>query len=368
MPIFITLKIKTTVMGLLTIILFLCVPVAGFMIYNHVRKGRKARTKFFEFSLISVFVLSFLLFCMGFMFNSDDYTQAIDPVDGGYTPISSKHAITVIIFTALSIWSLLRLWLRGKAIPPLLLVLHFIFLIIGAVFGIILLIQVSNSTGSQGGGIFIPFPVMYLLLSLTITFKVLLETAREHQDKTYHSKFLNYLNKLLSSATTQPIWILLLLLPVFLIITGILLLLGQDVDSAAKAFTETTTWHFSKHTHPPYLDHRGHYLCTVAACGNPSLVKPLRLGKRHGTSIIVNRQLLIANAFEELIQEKTPWLHKKIRAAYDQYGYPLSRKITRAWAANTTYLLMKPLEYLFLTLLYLCCHKPEQKITKQYSL
>lgn len=355
-------------MGILIALLLLCLPFAGFMVYNRIRKGKKAGTKFLEFSLILASVLSFLLFCLGFMLNGAGYTQAIDPVDSGYTPVSSKHAFTVIVFAGLAIASLLRLWLKGKAVPPLMFVFQFIFLLIGAVLSIVLVIQVSSNTGSNEGWLFLPFPLMYLLLSLAITFKVLMETAREHQDKAYNNRFLNYLNNLLSSATTQPFWILMLLLPVFLIVAGILLLFGQDADSITKAFTETTTWHFSKHTHPPYLDHRGHYLCTVAACGNPTLVKPLRLGNRHGNPIIVNRQLLIANAFEELIQEKTPWLHKRIRAVYDRYGYPLSRKITRAWASNTTYLLMKPLEYLFLMTLYLCCCKPEQKIAKQYSL
>jgi hypothetical protein len=44
----------------------------------------------------------------------------------------------------------------------------------------------------------------------------------------------------------------------------------------------------------------GHYLCTVAALGHPSLVRPERLGVRRGTVIVVNRQLAVANAFEDL--------------------------------------------------------------------
>lgn len=63
-----------------------------------------------------------------------------------------------------------------------------------------------------------------------------------------------------------------------------------------------------------------HYLCTVAAGGHGKTVKPLRLGTRRNETIVVNRQLGVANAFEELIQERTPGLHRKIRGAYDRNG------------------------------------------------
>ena len=135
-----------------------------------------------------------------------------------------------------------------------------------------------------------------------------------------------------------------------------------------KVFTETTTWRFSTETHPPFLDHQGHYLCTVAVCGDPKVVKPLRLGRRHGHEIIVNRQLLIANAFEELIQENMPLVHRMVRGLYDQYGYPLSKKITSQRGSNLVYRLMKPLEYFFLICLYLFSTKPEEKIAGQYIL
>ena len=55
------------------------------------------------------------------------------------------------------------------------------------------------------------------------------------------------------------------------------------------------------------------------------MVKPLRYGIRHGYKIMVNRQLLIANAFENILEQYTPKLHKIIRNFYDKYGYPLSK-------------------------------------------
>lgn len=144
------------------------------------------------------------------------------------------------------------------------------------------------------------------------------------------------------------------------------MIFGQDYDAVVKGFTETTEWKFSQHDHPPYLDHRGHYLCTVAACGSPRLVKPLRWGKRGGRPIIVNRQLQIANAFEELIADFSPKLHHFLRTNYDKYGYNLSQKIKTPAASNITYLLMKPLEWFFLLCLYTFCLYPERKIERQY--
>ncbi len=146
------------------------------------------------------------------------------------------------------------------------------------------------------------------------------------------------------------------------------MLFGQDYNSLVKVFTETATWRFSQHISPFPLPHEGHYLCTVAAKGSPNVVKPVRLGKRWGRTIIVNRQLQIANAFEELLSDLSPGLHRVIRHNYDKYGYDLSKKINNTKASNITYILMKPLEWIFLICLYLFVVEPEKKIKKQYSL
>ncbi len=75
---------------------------------------------------------------------------------------------------------------------------------------------------------------------------------------------------------------------------------------------------------------------------------------------------MVANAFEDMIMEKFPKFHKFIRDIYDRYGYPLSKLITNSYKADLTYILMKPLEYLFLICLYLVDKKPENRIRKQY--
>ena len=97
------------------------------------------------------------------------------------------------------------------------------------------------------------------------------------------------------------------------------------------------------------------------------MVKPIRMGIRKGEKIVVNRQLCIANAFEALIQEKTPKFHHFIRHIYDKYGYPLSKHINTALQADMVYILMKPLEWIFILILYLCDEKPENRIAIQYT-
>ena len=95
------------------------------------------------------------------------------------------------------------------------------------------------------------------------------------------------------------------------------------------------------------------YLCTVAAGGHEKIVKPLRMGERHGHRVVVNRQLEIANAFELALEWKTPRLHRAICCFYDRYGFPIARCIRTKTACDVVYILMKPLEWIFITVLYL---------------
>jgi len=354
--------------GIIIIFLIFC-PVVGYLIYKEIRRNAKPATVIGEFIFICVFVFATALFCLGWSFNGDDYYTAIDIVDGGYTPFASKHLPTLIVFFVLAIFGLIKLWYKGRQLPPLLFSLFVVFILIGIPISMAVIVQTSSNTEkSDETFLFALLPTAYMITSITVLAKVIYAEAVVASTKTYRNKFLNSLNQKLADTKKQPLLILAMLVPVFAVAAAILMLFGQDANSITKVFTETTTWTFSQKTHPPFLGHEGHYLCTVAVCGTPEIVKPLRLGKRHGHEIIVNRQLLIANAFEELIQENAPALHKVIRDFYDKYGYPLSRKITTAKASNLVYLLMKPLEYFFLMVLYLFVAKPEEKINKQYAI
>lgn len=90
------------------------------------------------------------------------------------------------------------------------------------------------------------------------------------------------------------------------------------------------------------------------------------MGVRHGHPVVVNRQLCIANAFEQVLEEKTPRFHRFLRRNYDRYGYPFAKHIKKKWAMDLIYYLMKPLEWIFLLVLYLVDRKPENRIAMQY--
>ena len=81
---------------------------------------------------------------------------------------------------------------------------------------------------------------------------------------------------------------------------------------------------------------------------------------------MVNRQLLVANAFEDLLAERLPGVHRRLRHVYDAYGYPIARHIRTRLAADLVYVLMKPLEYFFVIVLYLFDTAPENRIAVQY--
>jgi hypothetical protein len=166
-----------------------------------------------------------------------------------------------------------------------------------------------------------------------------------------------------------PIFIL-LCLPLMVIITGILLLLGQKPDSLIRAFTDTYYHGFSILNHEcDNVQCGGHYLCSVAANGHRQIVKPQRLGERNGHKIICNRQLLVSNAFEQLVQQKLPFMHKPIRKAYNHVGNLVHRYygiFNNKYVADAVYILMKPLEWFFILVLYTFDRNPENRIAQQY--
>lgn len=175
------------------------------------------------------------------------------------------------------------------------------------------------------------------------------------------------LKRLLESPGNWLWMAVLLALPFYSLLLVILQFFGQEPDTLIKAWTETADWTFSERIAPDsIIIEDEHYLCTVAARGHKSLVKPLRMGVRHGHWVKVNRQLCIANAFEQILEDKTPRLHRAIRYIYDRYGYPFAKNIQNPYLMDAIYLLMKPLEWLFLLVLYLVDTQPENRISMQY--
>ena len=110
-----------------------------------------------------------------------------------------------------------------------------------------------------------------------------------------------------------------------------------------------------------------HYLCTVAARGHSWLVRPLRVGRRGGVPIVVNRQLAVANAFEDLLHERWPRFGRLARRTYDLLARPVCNYLRPAWVSDLVYLVMKPAEWVFyLVLVLLDPRSPEARIDRMY--
>lgn len=342
-------------------------------ILTGILKRLKQNLSVLEMITANIYVFSLIFLFFGLQTHHNQYYTAIDPIDQNcYIPFGEKHIITLIFYFIAFNTSILLIWLKQHKLPPLTKISSLSFLIIGAIIWLIVLLQISKHDidgydPTEHYYFFVPISIISFVISISLIIQSVKNKMIDANETTYSNKFLNRLNLFFAQKSNLPLWSFILVIPLLLIITFFLILFGQEPNSLVKVFTETTTWRFSQQMHPPYLDHKGHYLCTVAASGNPKIVKPIRLGTRNKQTIIVNRQLLIANAFEEMIQDFSPKLHYFIRTNYDKYGYNLSTKINTSQMSNLTYLLMKPLEWFFLFCLYLFCERPEEKINRQYQ-
>jgi hypothetical protein len=119
---------------------------------------------------------------------------------------------------------------------------------------------------------------------------------------------------------------------------------------AILVYTQTCSGTFARLTPPP----AGNccYVVTVAARGHRRIVRPLRVGMRHGEPIVVNRQLAIASAFEALLHERCPRVGRALRAWYDGWGPWAAAQVQSKWASDGVYVAMKPLEWVFLACLW----------------
>lgn len=275
-----------------------------------------------------------------------------------HSPVSSEHTLTLAVLFAVAVIGhiCLRSIPQNKR-PPLFSALCISSIYIGCALCVLWCIQISGSSFF----LFL-FPINYIILSFRVIACEVLSADKTAEEQTKMPRISAFLH----NKSSLPVLALLLLIPLLGIIAVILLLFGQEPDSAIKLWTETADWTMSQKIAPENLPRDGHYLCTVAAEGHKKLVKPLRTGKRHGHEITVNRQLCIANAFEQLLSERAPHLHRAIRSFYDKTGYPIAKHIKTPLAADIVYIIMKPLEWLFLLVLYLFDTKPENRIATQY--
>ncbi len=275
-----------------------------------------------------------------------------------HSPVSSEHTLTLAVLFAVAVIGhiCLRFIPQNKR-PPLFSALCISSIYIGCALCVLWCVQIT------GASFFLfLFPINYIILSFRVIACEVLSADKTAEEQTK----MPCISAFLHNKSNLPLLALLLLIPLLGVLTVILLLFGQEPDSAIKLWTETADWTMSQKIAPENLPRDGHYLCTVAAEGHKKLVKPLRTGKRHGHEITVNRQLCIANAFEQLLSERAPHLHRAIRNFYDKTGYPIAKHIKTPLAADIVYIIMKPLEWFFLLVLYLFDTKPENRIATQY--
>ena len=358
----------------LLIISFLIMPfvLTIFNIINLVKKN-KIKPKLFDHL---TFILGIILTVVFYLYNDfKDYQEALRL--GGlevplHAPIASWSMPTIYMICIIGIISFCIIRNKKLDLPPLFAVICMSCNLICMLFCVIFIIQISkNVLTNIDDGIFyfLIFPINYIICSLRVE-KELIEYYKKQQviEREYKSRFLNECNKALMrlNVNTWPFVAVVFSIPIGIILIGILILFGQRPDEIIKAFTETSDWTLSQMYSPPSVTYDAHYLCTVSLRGHKNIVKPLRYGIRRNEKIVVNRQLCIANAFEQLIEERLPKFHKLVRYIYDKYGYPISKHINTAIQADITYFIMKPLEWIFLIVLYLFDNKPENRIATQY--
>ncbi len=279
-----------------------------------------------------------------------------------HTPIFTQTYPTIITIALIAVVGYLVLsWVPLQKMPPLVIVCSISAMYLGIVECVLWIIQLFPD-------LFLSlFPANCVIIAIkTVVYKVREWNEMEHETKQYKNQFLNTCNQFLCKSSHWPFIAFVLMWPLLGILICILVLFGQQPDAVIKAWTETSDWNLSNRVAPQNIYYDEHYLCTVAAGGHKELVKPIRLGMRHGHEVIVNRQLCVANAFEQILEERTPRFHRHVRHFYDTYGFPIARLIHSPYVADVIYLLMKPLEWIFLIVLYFCDVNPENRIAVQY--
>jgi hypothetical protein len=358
------------VLSVIAAVIVVTVPIiiTGINLLKLKRKKKSFRFELFAFTLgIVMVVFSYMLLEPVY------YQEALSAANGPmlHEAFNRSHLLSPVVLWGLGLFSYFVLKYRKKPLSPIAEAMLLSGVYTGIVISLLAIVQLSAGYRADYVYRFIIsfinlFFLNYLILAVNLLLGITRNKAEEQKEREYGNPLLRRCSSWLQRGGNLYLGAVILLVPLLLILILILLLFGQVPDSTIRAFTQTSDWLLSTKPSPPALESGGHYLCTVSLRGHKKLVKPLRYGIRNGNKIIVNRQLCIANAFEQLIMEKSPRFHRAVRSFYDTCGYPVSRLIQKAWAADLVYLIMKPLEWLFLLVLYTFDDKPEDRIARQY--
>lgn len=368
-------------------LLLLPIALVGLDIIFFVQKKERPLFECIAFFIGSVYMmLAYLLWDLPtYQTPINVYTSA-----HAHEPFNGDYALALFIFAVYGFLSYLILKFGRKKLPPLvevfllggvyvgcgICVLWILQLVCGGhaedmAAGIISETHPGMSIQMNSSDFLMIFclcsvPFLFLIHAVQMLCSLVKEKAKRQETLQYKNPFMQRINQWFLKGANLFWMAAIALLPILGILAIILCLFGQQPDGIILGFTKTSDWILSQEIAPPPVAQDAHYLCTVSLRGHKKLVRPLRYGIRKGEKIVVNRQLCVANAFEQLLMEKMPRFHKMIRNFYDTYGYPISRHINSAWSADITYLIMKPLEWIFLMILYLFDVNPENRIASQY--
>jgi hypothetical protein len=341
--------------------IFVLINFIYFLFKSRIITNRKY-FKFIEFWTVTILPIIFLSFF--------DIPQINDCCSDSAI-FSPDHRIGIYLLLILYTFAYTISIFRKQILTPILELFISVFLIFGLIINILLCIHLTTDEEWIIYWVFGNIPIIMLLLIKLYNHQILIKSYIL-ENRFEQEGLLNNISVLilkLNPLMKYPILIL-LLIPIIVLISLFLMLFGQKPDAMIRAFTDTYKHGFSQ------LDYMcdnvncgGHFLCSVGANGHKRIVRPIRMGERNGCKIVCNRQLLISNAFEELIQEKTPKIHRFIRKNYNKVGnivhryyYVFNIKII----SDTVYVIMKPLEWFFLLILYTFDGKPENRIAVQY--
>ncbi|MBF1261116.1 MAG: hypothetical protein HXM39_07475 [Lachnoanaerobaculum sp.] len=358
-----------------SIILVYPIVLTGYhIILLYLEANKKLSKPFIRFDQVAIWyglILEFLYLTEGKYVTGSDWSVQLKNLEM-HTPIFSEAAPTIIFIFIIGIVGYLYLRVRPlKKIPPLMAIISMSAMYLWVIEVLVFTVQVFKGDLS-GDNLLDLYLLVYPVCIICIVARTVISKVHEWQEyemertKIQSNLLLNFADKILSNSKLWPIYAIVFMFPLLGIIIGILLLFGQAPDSVIKAWTETADWTLSLKEAPQNIEYDEHYLCTVAAGGHKKIVKPIRKGIRHGHEVIVNRQLCIANAFEQILEEKTPRFHKLVRGIYDRYGFPVARLIKSKLIADIIYIMMKPLEWIFLMVIYMSDVHPENRIATQY--
>ena len=362
------------VWGLLALVAIFGIPFV-LSIYNfaglfHEWKNKKLRNILWLLTFILGEIYTYLDFDFSYVFFDATWNQQLYNAQK-HQPIWTGGIPTIVIITLVGVIGAgILASVDVNKLPPLASVLCISSMYLMLAIQIIWSIQCVKMIYESLGALYIAVPINLIFIVYTIIREKInqWDEKESHQEEGYgKNRLIKSINQCLMKSETWPFVAFVLAIPLLGVLLLVLILFGQEPDAIIKAWTETSGWTLSMKEAPQNLYYDEHYLCTAAAGGHRKVVKPIRMGERHGHSVIVNRQLLIANAFENVLEERTPKFHRAVRAFYDKYGFPVADLIrTNKIACDITYIIMKPLEWIFLLVLYMVDSNPENRIAVQY--